>query len=70
MSARLAPVEDHFAGFAISEILGCRKPEPRMDTEGSRLLDRDADDPAGRGVIGSLDQLLALSRPWPAPRPG
>ncbi|MFI7540484.1 HAD family hydrolase [Actinoplanes sp. NPDC049599] len=121
-------VGHYFAGFAISELLGCRKPDPRMYAEGSRLLgleprdclfvdddpelvaaalrlgyrgvtlnrdtddpagsgvtlDRDADDPAGSGVtldrdtddpaaggvIGSLRQVLSLSRPWPAPRPG
>jgi FMN phosphatase YigB (HAD superfamily) len=28
----------YFEGFAISEILGCRKPDPRMYAEGSRLL--------------------------------
>ncbi|SNY45352.1 haloacid dehalogenase superfamily, subfamily IA, variant 3 with third motif having DD or ED [Paractinoplanes atraurantiacus] len=27
-----------FAGFVISEVLGCRKPDPRMYAEGSRLL--------------------------------
>jgi FMN phosphatase YigB (HAD superfamily) len=27
-----------FAGFAVSEELGCRKPDPRMYAEGSRLL--------------------------------
>ena len=27
-----------FEGFAISEVLGCRKPDPRMYAEGSRLL--------------------------------
>ncbi|MCO8274309.1 HAD-IA family hydrolase [Actinoplanes sp. TRM 88003] len=28
----------YFDGFAISEVLGCRKPDPRMYAEGSRLL--------------------------------
>nr|WP_221374819.1 HAD-IA family hydrolase [Actinoplanes polyasparticus] len=28
----------YFEGFAISELVGCRKPDPRMYTEGSRLL--------------------------------
>ena len=28
----------YFSGFAISEVLGCRKPDPRMYAEGSRLL--------------------------------
>jgi putative hydrolase of the HAD superfamily len=27
-----------FEGFAVSEVLGCRKPDPRMYAEGSRLL--------------------------------
>jgi putative hydrolase of the HAD superfamily len=31
-------IGSYFAGFAISEIVGCRKPDPRMYTEGSRLL--------------------------------
>ncbi|MEV4510970.1 HAD-IA family hydrolase [Dactylosporangium sp. NPDC049525] len=31
-------IEHYFAGFAISEVLGCRKPDPRMYAEGSRLL--------------------------------
>lgn len=32
-------IAHYFAGFAISEVLGCRKPDPRMYAEGSRLLD-------------------------------
>jgi putative hydrolase of the HAD superfamily len=31
-------IADHFAGFAISEVLGCRKPDPRMYAAGSDLL--------------------------------
>jgi len=31
-------IRHYFEGFAISEILGCRKPDPRMYAEGSRLL--------------------------------
>jgi putative hydrolase of the HAD superfamily len=31
-------IEHYFEGFAISETLGCRKPDPRMYAEGSRLL--------------------------------
>ncbi|MEV4636976.1 HAD-IA family hydrolase [Actinoplanes sp. NPDC049548] len=31
-------IQHYFEGFAISEILGCRKPDPRMYAEGSRLL--------------------------------
>lgn len=31
-------IGDYFDGFAISEILGCRKPDPRMYAEGSRLV--------------------------------
>jgi putative hydrolase of the HAD superfamily len=28
----------YFAGYAISEVLGCRKPDPRMYAEGARLV--------------------------------
>jgi putative hydrolase of the HAD superfamily len=31
-------IGDYFAGFAISEVVGYRKPDPRMYAEGSRLL--------------------------------
>lgn len=31
-------IDHYFLGYAISEILGCRKPDPRMYAEGSRLL--------------------------------
>jgi HAD superfamily hydrolase (TIGR01509 family) len=31
-------IQPYFEGFAISEALGCRKPDPRMYAEGSRLL--------------------------------
>ncbi|GAA4250315.1 HAD family hydrolase [Dactylosporangium darangshiense] len=31
-------IRHYFRGFAISEILGCRKPDPRMYAEGSRPL--------------------------------
>lgn len=31
-------IDHYFDGFAISEALGCRKPDPRMYAEGSRLL--------------------------------
>jgi len=31
-------IRHYFEGFAISEALGCRKPDPRMYAEGSRLL--------------------------------
>lgn len=31
-------IQNYFEGFAISEALGCRKPDPRMYAEGSRLL--------------------------------
>jgi putative hydrolase of the HAD superfamily len=31
-------IRHYFEGFAISEILGCRKPDPRMYAEGGRLL--------------------------------
>jgi FMN phosphatase YigB (HAD superfamily) len=33
-----AGIGRYFAGYAISELLGCRKPDPRMYAEGSRLL--------------------------------
>jgi FMN phosphatase YigB (HAD superfamily) len=32
-------IDHYFTGYAISELLGCRKPDPRMYAEGSRLLD-------------------------------
>jgi putative hydrolase of the HAD superfamily len=31
-------IHRYFAGYAISALLGCRKPDPRMYAEGSRLL--------------------------------
>lgn len=31
-------IQHYFEGFAISEVLGCRKPDPRMYAEGSRLI--------------------------------
>ena len=31
-------IRHYFAGFAISEVLGCRKPDPRMYAAGSDLL--------------------------------
>ena len=31
-------IQHYFYGLAISEILGCRKPDPRMYAEGSRIL--------------------------------
>jgi HAD superfamily hydrolase (TIGR01509 family) len=31
-------IRHYFDGFAISEVLGCRKPDPRMYAEGSRLI--------------------------------
>jgi HAD superfamily hydrolase (TIGR01509 family) len=34
-------IQHYFDGFAISEVLGCRKPDPRMYAEGSRLLGLD-----------------------------
>ena len=33
----------YFRGFAVSEVLGCRKPDPRMYAEGSRLLGLEPD---------------------------
>jgi HAD superfamily hydrolase (TIGR01509 family) len=37
-------IRHYFEGFAISEVLGCRKPDPRMYAEGSRLLGVEPDD--------------------------
>ncbi|MFI5911343.1 HAD family hydrolase [Dactylosporangium sp. NPDC051541] len=34
----------YFDGFAISEVLGCNKPDPRMYAEGQRLLGLPADE--------------------------
>jgi FMN phosphatase YigB (HAD superfamily) len=31
-------IEHYFAGFVISEVLGCNKPDPRMYAAGSDLL--------------------------------
>jgi putative hydrolase of the HAD superfamily len=31
-------IDHYFAGYAISEVLGCRKPDPRMYAEGARLI--------------------------------
>lgn len=31
-------LDHYFTGYAISEVLGCRKPDPRMYAEGSRLV--------------------------------
>jgi putative hydrolase of the HAD superfamily len=35
---RSLDIEQYFAGFVISEVLGCRKPDPRMYAAGSDLL--------------------------------
>jgi putative hydrolase of the HAD superfamily len=35
---RSLDIEQYFAGFAISEVLGCRKPDPRMYAAGRDLL--------------------------------
>lgn len=37
-------IEQYFAGFVISEVLGCRKPDPRMYAAGRELLGLDADE--------------------------
>jgi putative hydrolase of the HAD superfamily len=37
-------IEQYFAGFVISEVLGCRKPDPRMYAAGSELLGLDPGD--------------------------
>jgi FMN phosphatase YigB (HAD superfamily) len=61
----------YFAGYAVSELLGCRKPDPRMYAEGARLIDLPAheclfvdDDP---DLVTAAQALgyhgLALDRP-------
>jgi putative hydrolase of the HAD superfamily len=35
---RSLDIEQYFAGFVIAEVLGCRKPDPRMYAAGSDLL--------------------------------
>jgi putative hydrolase of the HAD superfamily len=37
-------IEQYFAGFVISEVVGCRKPDPRMYAAGSDLLGLDPGD--------------------------
>jgi putative hydrolase of the HAD superfamily len=37
-------IEQYFAGFVISEVLGCNKPDPRMYAAGSALLGLDPGD--------------------------
>jgi putative hydrolase of the HAD superfamily len=37
-------IERYFEGFVISEVLGCRKPDPRMYAAGSDLLGLDPGD--------------------------
>ena len=37
-------IERYFAGFVISEVLGCNKPDPRMYAAGRELLGLDASD--------------------------
>jgi putative hydrolase of the HAD superfamily len=41
---RTLDIERYFAGFVISEVLGCRKPDPRMYAAGSGLLGLDPGD--------------------------
>ena len=41
---RALGIEGYFAGFVISEVLGCRKPDPRMFAAGSALLGLDPGD--------------------------
>jgi putative hydrolase of the HAD superfamily len=52
-------IREHFAGFAISEVLGCRKPDPRMYAEGSRLLGLE---PAECLFIDDDPELVAAAR--------
>lgn len=37
-------IEQYFAGFVVSEVLGCRKPDPRMFAAGRELLGLDPGD--------------------------
>jgi putative hydrolase of the HAD superfamily len=43
-SFRSLDIEHYFAGFVISEVLGCNKPDPRMYAAGSELLGLDPGD--------------------------
>lgn len=52
-------IEHYFEGFAISEILDCRKPDPRMYAEGSRLLGLD---PHECLFVDDDPQLVAAAR--------
>jgi putative hydrolase of the HAD superfamily len=38
LAFRALDIERYFAGFVISQVLGCRKPDPRMYAAGSALL--------------------------------
>jgi putative hydrolase of the HAD superfamily len=52
-------IAQYFAGYAISEALGCRKPDPRMYAEGSRLLGLS---PPGCLFIDDDPELVAAAR--------
>ncbi|MCY1140869.1 HAD-IA family hydrolase [Actinoplanes sp. Pm04-4] len=52
-------VAHYFEGFAISEVLGCRKPDPRMYAEGSRLLSLP---PSACLFINDDPELVAAAR--------
>jgi putative hydrolase of the HAD superfamily len=41
---RSLDIEQYFAGFVISEVLGCRKPDPRMFAAGRELLGLEPED--------------------------
>lgn len=43
-SFRSLDIERNLAGFVISEVLGCRKPDPRMYAAGRELLGLDPGD--------------------------
>jgi HAD superfamily hydrolase (TIGR01509 family) len=67
----------YFAGFVISEVMGCRKPDPRMYAEGSRLLGLQPheclfidDDPQLVAAAGALGYRgLTLDREARTPTP-
>ena len=61
LEARFAglDIQHYFEGFAISEVLGCRKPDPRMYAEGNRLLGLE---PGRCLFIDDDPQLVAVAK--------
>ncbi len=68
-------IEKYFAGFVISEVIGCRKPDPRMYMAGSDLIGvepgaclfADDDPELVRAAIRLGYQGVAVVRDGPAP---